>query len=138
MLTMLLNVIINSEYISSAPSSSTQINATFLSWFLNVFKGSLIMLIFRRFPMDVKLKGYEASDHISTNVKVYPLILSTLKNEKCVWSMNPEGNVETSMFRPLVILYEFLNMQKREVIPSQLDMLVDPSWVPFSSFFLDG
>ena len=88
--------------------------------------------------MDVKLKGYEASEHISTNVKVYPLILSTLKNEKCVWIINPGGYVETSMFRPLVILYDFVNIQKGEVIPSQLYMLVDPSWVPFSSFFLDG
>ena len=48
-------------------------------------------------------KGCEVAEHISTKVEANPRMLSTLKNAKSIWSMNPGGDFETSMIGPLII-----------------------------------
>ena len=48
--------------------------------------------------------GYEVAEHIDTKVQVYPQMLSTLKNDKSIWSMNPGEDFETSVVGPLGIL----------------------------------
>ena len=65
MIFMLWYVFINSEDLDSAPSSSTQNNATFLSWLLNVVTRNFRMSRDGRFLLDGNLKGYEALEHIS-------------------------------------------------------------------------
>ena len=38
-------------------------------------------------------------------------MLSALKNEKYIWSMNPGGDFETSMVRPLIISVDLVKIQ---------------------------
>ena len=84
MMFMLWHVFINSEDISSAPYSSTLINATFLSWFINVAtrnsrisRGGILLL-------DVNPNGYELAEHTAKRVELNPQILSKLENKKYI------------------------------------------------------
>ena len=57
-------------------------NATYLSWFLNVATRNLRMLRGVYLILYVEPKGYEVSEHIATKVKVNPWMISTLKKTK--------------------------------------------------------
>ena len=80
-------------------------NATFLSWFLNVVTRNFRMSRGGRLLLDGNPKGCEVAEHIATKVEVNPWMLSTLKNEKSIWSMNPGENFKTSVVGPLEILF---------------------------------
>ena len=54
--------------------------------------------------MDGNPKGYEVAEHTDTTVEVNPRMLSTLKNEKSIRSMNPGATFETSVVGPMGIL----------------------------------
>ena len=58
----------NSEYSDGDPSSSTCINANFLSGFLNLLTGKFRMSRGRSLLMDVNPKVCEVEEHISTKV----------------------------------------------------------------------
>ena len=49
-------------------------------------------------------KGYELSEHIATKDEVNLRMISTLKNAKSIWSMNPGANFETSVVGTLVFV----------------------------------
>ena len=89
---VLWHVFVNSEDIYSFPYSLTIMNATFLSWSLNVVTRNFGMSIGGRLIMDGNPKGCELEEHIATKFKVNPRIISTSKNEKSIWSMNPGAN----------------------------------------------
>ena len=57
-------------------------NATFLSWFINVVTRKLNMSRGVILILDINPKGYEVSEHISTKFKVNPWMISTLKKLK--------------------------------------------------------
>ena len=57
-------------------------NATFLSWFLNVVRSKLRISREFSFILGVNPKGYEVSEHIVTKVKVNPWMLTTLRKKK--------------------------------------------------------
>ena len=111
MMFMLWHVLINSDDLASAPSSSTLMNATFLSWFLNVVTINFRISRGGRLLLDGNPKGYEVAEHIATKVEVNPRMLSTLKNAKSIWSMNPGGKFETSVVGPLEILVALVKRQ---------------------------
>ena len=54
-------------------------NATFLSWFLNVVTSNFRMSRGRIFLLDGNPKGCEVAEHIATKFEVNPWMLSTLK-----------------------------------------------------------
>ena len=108
MMLMLWHVLINSDDLASAPSSSTLMNATFLSWFLNVVTRHFRISRGGRLRLDGNPKGYEVAEHIATKVEVNPRILSTLKNAKSIWSMNPGANLDTSVVGSLEIWLPWL------------------------------
>ena len=99
------------EDLASDPSSSTQMNANFLSWLLN--EVTIIFNISRdgRLILDGNPKGHELAEHIATKVEVNPQIILTLKIEKSIWIMKPGANFETSMVVPLWILVALVNIQ---------------------------
>ena len=103
MMFMLWHALMNSEYLASDPSSSTNMNATLLSWFLNVVKINFIMSRGGRLLLGGSPKGYEVEDHIYIKIDVNPRILSTLKNAKSIWSMNSGAVFETLVVGPLGI-----------------------------------
>ena len=103
MMFMLWHVLINFDALASAPSSSTLMNETFLSWFLNVVTRNLRMSRGGRLLMDRNPKGYEVTEHIATKFEVNPRMLSTLKNAKSIWSMNPGEIFKKSVVGPLEI-----------------------------------
>ena len=111
MVFMLWHVFIDSKDLADAPYSSTLMNATFLSWFLNVVKINFRISRGGRLILDGIPKGHEVAEHISTKVEVNPRMLSTLKNEKSIWSMNPGANFETSVVGPLEILVALVKRQ---------------------------
>ena len=111
MMFVLWNVFINSEDLASVPYSSTLINATFLSCFLYVVTRNFRMSRYGRLLLYGNPKGYEVADHISTKVEVNPQMLSTLKNAKYIWSMNPGANFVTSVVRTLVICVALVKRQ---------------------------
>ena len=111
MMLMLWHVFISSEDLDSAPSSSTLKNATFLYWFLNAATRNFRMSRGGRLLLDGNPKGYEVSEHIATKVEVNPRMLSTLKNAKYIWSMNPGEKLETSVVGPLGILVALVKRQ---------------------------
>ena len=80
-MSILRHVLINSEDIDNLTSSSTLINASLLSLFLNVVTVNLSILIGVRLILDVKPNGCEVSEYISTKVEVNPRIPSTLKTQ---------------------------------------------------------
>ena len=43
-----------------------------------------------RLILNRNTKGCEVAEHIPKKVEINPQILSTLKNEESIWSMNPE------------------------------------------------
>ena len=86
-------------------------NATFLSWFLNVVTRNLRMSIVGRLLLDGNPKGYEVAEHIAKTVEVNPWMISTLKNAKSIWSMNPGANFDTSVVGPLGILSDLVKRQ---------------------------
>ena len=110
-ISMLWHFLIDSDDLASAPSSSILMNATFLSWFINVVTRNLRISRGGRLLLDGNPKGYEVADHIATKVEVNPQMLSTLKNAKSIWSFNPGGNLETSMVGPLGILVALVKRQ---------------------------
>ena len=61
------------------------------------------------------IKGYEVANHITKKFEINPRILSKLKNEKSIWSMNPGVNVETSVVGPLGILFALVMRQIGQV-----------------------
>ena len=87
--------------LSSATSSSTWTNANFLSLLLNVATRKFRISRGRHFLLDKNPKGYEVAEHISTNVKVNPQIISTLNNKKSIWSMSPGAKFVKSVVVPL-------------------------------------
>ena len=111
MMFMLWHVIINSEDLASYTSSSTLMNATFLSWFINVMTRNFRISRSRHLLLDGNTKGYEVAEHIYTKVEVNTRMLSTLKNEKSIWSMNPGGDLGKSVFGPLAILVALVMRQ---------------------------
>ena len=50
-------------------------NATFLSWFINVVTRNLRMSIGGSLLMDGNPKGYEVAEHVPTKVEVNPRML---------------------------------------------------------------
>ena len=76
---MLWHFFINSEYLDSAPYSSTLINATLLSWLLNVVTRTFRMSRGGSLLLDGNPKGYEVAENIATKVEVNPRMISTLK-----------------------------------------------------------
>ena len=58
----------NLEDIISAPSSSTSMDATFLSWFLNVGTINFSMSRGGRLLIYENTNGYEVADYIATKV----------------------------------------------------------------------
>ena len=79
MMFMLSHVFMNSEDLSSALYSSTLMNATLLSWLLNVVTRNFRMSRGGRLLLNGNPNGYEVSDHIATKVEVNTRMLSTLK-----------------------------------------------------------
>ena len=108
---MLWNVFIDSDDLAIDPSSSTLMNATFLSWFINVVTRNLRMSRGGRLLLDGNPNGYEVAYHISTKVDVNPQMLSTLKSAKSIWSMNPGAHLDTSVVGPLEILVALVRRQ---------------------------
>ena len=70
MMFMFWHVLINSDDLAIVPSSSTLMNAVFLSWFLNVVTRNLRMSRCGRLLLDGNPKGYEVAEHIATKVEV--------------------------------------------------------------------
>ena len=110
MMFMLWHVFMDPEDFASAQSSSTLMNASFLSWFLNLVTRNLKVSRGGRLLLNGNPKGYEVAEHITTKFEVNPRMLSKLKNEKSIWSMNPGVNVETSVVGPLGILFALVNI----------------------------
>ena len=54
--------------------------------------------------LDGNPKRYEVVDHVATKLEVNTQMLSTLKDAKSIWSMNPAGDFKTSVVGPLIIL----------------------------------
>ena len=108
---MLWNVFMNSEDLSSALYSSTMANETFLSWFLNVVTKYFRMSRGRCLLLYENPKGYEVAQHIDKKFDVNPQMLSTLKNAKSIWSMNPGAKFETSIVGPLGIIVALVMIQ---------------------------
>ena len=106
---MLWHVLINWEDLASAPSSFTLMNATFLSLFINVVTRNFRMSRGGRLLMDENKKGYEVAEHIATKVEGNPRMISTLKNAKYIWSMNPGANFETSVVGPLDSWFKWIS-----------------------------
>ena len=84
MMFMLWHVLKNSVDMASAPSSSTLMNATFLSLFLNVVTRNFRISRGGRLLLDGNQKGYEVAEHIVKNVDVNTQIPSTLKNTESI------------------------------------------------------
>ena len=81
---MVWNVLINYEDLASDPSSSTMMNATFLSLFINVVTRNFSMSRGGSLLLDGNTKGCELAEHIVTKVEVNPRMLSTLKNARYI------------------------------------------------------
>ena len=105
------HVLINYEDLDSAPYSSTLMNATFLSWFINVVTRNFRVIRGGHWLLDGDPKGYEVAEHIAKRVEVNIRMISTLKNEKSIWSMNAGGNFETSVVVLLGILVALVKRQ---------------------------
>ena len=80
MMFMLYYAFIISEYLASAPYSSTQTNANFLSLFLNVVTRNVRISRGGCLLMDGNPNGYEVAEHKTTKVEVNTRMLSKLKN----------------------------------------------------------
>ena len=111
MMFMLWHVLINYEDMASDPYSSTLMNITFLSWFINVVTRNFGMSRCGSLLLDGNPNGYEVAEHIASKVELNPRMLSTLKNEKFIWSMNPEEIFDISVVGPLVILVALVKRQ---------------------------
>ena len=109
---MVWHVFMNSEYLSGAKYSSTLMNENFLYCFPNVVTRNFSMSRCESLLLDGNPKGYEVAEHIVTKVELNPPMLSTLKNSKSIWSMNPGANLETSM---VVNLYISVGLVKRQI-----------------------
>ena len=66
MMFMLWHVLINSEDLDGAPYSSTLMNATFLTWFLNAVKRNFRVSRGGSLLLDGNPKRYEVAEHIAT------------------------------------------------------------------------
>ena len=78
---MLFHVFTNSEDLAIDPSSSTHMNATFLSLLLNIVTINFRMSRGGRLLMDGNPKEYEVAEHMATKFEVNPRMLLTLKKE---------------------------------------------------------
>ena len=103
--------IMNSEDLASALSSSTQMNVTFLFWFLNVMKINLKMSIIGHLFLDGNPKSYEVAEHIATKVELNLQMIWTLKKAESIRLMKPGANFETSVVGNLVILVRLIKRQ---------------------------
>ena len=131
MMFVLWHVFIYSEDITSDPYSWTLIDATFLSWFLNVFTINVRESRVRHFLLDGNPKWYEVEEHIATKVEANIQMLSTFKNKKSIWSMNPGANFDASMVGPLVILVALVNIEMGQVSSKSRRFVGRHSMSPF-------
>ena len=136
MMFMLWHVFINYEDLASALYSSTMMNATFLSWFLNVVTRNFRMSRVGCLLLDRNPKGYEVAYHTATKVEVNPQMISTLKNAKYIWSINTGENFETSVVEPLGILVALVKGQIGQGSSNSGRFLGELPWVLFLPFVL--
>ena len=61
--------------------------------------------------LDGNPNGFEVSEHIATKLEVNKRILSILKNEKYILSMNLGGRFDTLVVGPLGILVALVKIQ---------------------------
>ena len=106
-------------------------NATFLSWFLNVATRNFRMSRGGHIILDVYSKGCEAAEHVATKVEVNPRMISTLKNSTSIWRMNPRGNFDKLMVVPLVILVALVKRQRGQGYSKSGVFVGRPSMSPF-------
>ena len=106
-------------------------NVTFFYWFLNVVTRNFRMSWGGRLILDGNPKGCEVSEHIATKFKVNPRILSTLKNAKSIWSMNPGANFETSVVGTLVFLVDLVRRKIGQVSYKSGRFVGEPYTSPF-------
>ena len=59
-------------------------NATFLSWFINIVTRNFRMSRVRHFLLGGNPKGCEVAEHITTKVELNPRMLLTLRNTEFV------------------------------------------------------
>ena len=116
---------------ASAPSSSTLMNATFLSCFLNVVTRNFRISRGGSLLLGGNPNGYEVADHIDTKVEVNPRMISTLKNAKSILSMNIGANFETSVVGPLGIFAALVMMQIGQDYSNSGRFSGRPSMSPF-------
>ena len=100
MMLMLWHVFVNSEDLAIGPSSWTRMNATFLSWFLNIVTRFFRISRGGRLLLYGNPKGYEVAENIATKFKINLRILSTLENQSIyeVWN------------RKNFLMYQWLDM----------------------------
>ena len=134
MMFMLWHVFINSEGLSSATSSSTLMNANFLSWFINVVTINSRVSRCGRLLLDGNPKGWKVAYHIAKTFEVNPWMLLTLKNAKFISSMNPGANFETSEVGPLDILVALFRRKIGQGSSNSGRFLEDLPWVLFLPF----
>ena len=134
MIFILWHVFMNSEDLDRVSYSSNWMNTTLWSWFLNLVTSHFIISRGRCFLPGVSPQGYEVEEHIATKVKINPRIISTLKNAKCIFSMNRRKLFETSMVEPLVILVALVRKQTGKGFSKSRIFVGKPSISPFRSF----
>ena len=78
-----------------------------------------------------KPKDYELVQHIATKVEVNSHMLSTLKNQKFILSMNPGENFETSVVGPLGTLVSLFKRQTGQGYSKSGRFFGRPSMSPF-------
>ena len=127
---MLWHVLMNPEDLTSDPYSITHMNKTFLSWLLNIATKEFRISRGGHLPLYVNPKGYEVAEHIVTKTEVNTRILTTFKNEKSIWSINPGEMFETSMFVPLRILVDLVKRQVYQGSYKSGKFVVIPSTSP--------
>ena len=133
---MLWYVCIDSKYLASTTSSSTRTNANVLSWLLNIVTRHLRISRGGHLLLYGNRKGCQLAEHIATKVEVIPQMLSTLKKEKPIWSMNPGANFETSMVASMAILVALVNRQIRQGFYKLGRFVVRPFMSNFISIFI--
>ena len=90
----------------------------------------------KRLLLDGNPKGYEVAEHTATKYKRNPRMLSTLKNEKYIWSINLVENFDTSMLVTLVILVALLKIQIEKGSSKSVKFIGRPFMIPFFEFFI--
>ena len=81
--------------------------------------------------LDGNPKGYEVAEHISKKAELNPRMLSTLKNAKSIWSMNPGEIFDTLVVGPLGILVALIMRQIGQDYSNSGKFSGRPSMNPF-------